>query len=196
MGHAEALGSLSGGDIAVIIIAIIGLAIIGLLFYLVREKKYSIKINLPFVRTIHRESKSAESVPQQLVVPEAVEVIQNDAEYIIGRGGFKCYVFRNGNMEPSTINKPLGNIFVSDPSMPLIGSVYLVQDQNGMITPYEPWADDFVQDKTPQWAYFATSWDVVSDVYNYELPWWRSAPLWVTIAVLILLLITLMIFFG
>lgn len=209
MGHADALSTLSSGEIAGIVLTLVILAIIGCIVFLIKTKKLSVKLNLSGFRIkliqkilpeenskntpLETPRREAPENPGENEQPKAEKV----PEYIIGKGKYKCLVLRDGALEPSTINKPLGNIFIADPSMPVSGGLYLVQeDEHGKISAYEPRDTEFKQNETPQWAYFATSWEIVSDIFNYELPWWQSAPIWVTIAVGITLVVTLMIFFG
>ena len=119
---------------------------------------------------------------------------------ILGTGTLPCYVITDREVKSSFIPKPIGYVFTADPSMSGIGPVgacYLVQEAlEGDVIPFDPREELYDAKKSPQYAFFATHWDVAREVFKVASPWWQSAPLWVTVVVLVLLAFAMLIFGG
>jgi len=120
-----------------------------------------------------------------------------DSDSIPGTGGkYPCYVLADGKMVPSKIPSPIGNLFMSEPSMPLTGNCYLVKSVGEKLEAYDPREIPFESTKSPEWAYFATHWDKVKDVYSVPVPWWGSPATWMVIGCMVLLAFSLILMFG
>ncbi len=109
-------------------------------------------------------------------------------------------ITKGGELKFTTIAEQLGYVFTADLSMGIIGAsgpCYLVREtDSGDILAYDPRTQVYDAKRSPQYAYFATHWDIVEEVFKIIKPWWESAPLWITVVVLALVFLAIIIFGG
>jgi len=154
-----------------------GLMLIGFIIWFVRTSRH------------HQTGQASQ--------PAGREVKKHGSKTILGTGSLLCYVLKNGALRQSTIPEPIGKLFMADPTMPKHGACYLIrEDNNGKLTAYDPRTSEFDSKESPQWAYFATHWDSCRRVFTAPKAWWQSAPLWITVVVLVILAITILMAIG
>ncbi len=176
--YLELLGGLDVWELIItaIIVVIVFLAVI-LIYHLRKQKRLK------------------QQASNQSKIKESKE--KNKKEPILGTGTLPCYVLRNGALEASTIPEEIGNLFIADISMPRSGSSYLVREiEEGKLEAYDPREIPFETEKSPQWAYFATHWGIVKDVYAMTNSWWQSVPLWLCITMIVVLILVLLVVLG
>lgn len=117
---------------------------------------------------------------------------------LLGTGQFKAMVFRPGNiLDFTTIPEPIGEMYQFDPSCPVSGLGYIVkQVPNGEIVDYDPREVRVKIDESPEHAWFATHWDIVSVVFSVVTPWWRSRATWYALGMMLIVFITALVVFD
>jgi len=176
MGNLELLKEMNAVGMSLIVLAI-GLVIFGLILF----RNWS-----------RRRQHSGVIIYKKEAIAE-----EKKETPILGVGKFPCFVLRNGFLEETRIAEPIGAVWVADASLPVSGSVYLVSEtEDGQVVPYDPRQYEFESARSPEFAYFATHWEIVTKVYGNILAWWQSAPLWITIAVLVLVFLAMLVFSG
>ena len=138
------------------------------------------------------------------VLLETLGTTDKSGELITGEEGVEdklpCYLVKdNGEIVASTIRMPLGYVFIADASMAfmgIVGACYLAKAVGNEVEAYDPREETYKAETSPQYAYFATHWEVVREVFKAIKPWWESAPLWVTAVVLVILFMAVLVFGG
>ncbi len=122
----------------------------------------------------------------------AVEPIKAKSDIIIDKlQKFRVLVRRYPHfggepiIEFSRINKPLGNLFWAEPSLPESGQTYYVKENiDGTYEAYDPRHTPIIKQDTPQQAYFATHWDLAEGVWLLKTSMWEQISKLVVWAVL------------
>lgn len=131
---------------------------------------------------------SAEKTEKQEVDPDFADGKINKSQDIsspstLNTGDIKCICFRKINgvnvADFTNIPKPVGELYMLDPSCPMTGGAYMVyEDERGDIKDYDPREVVYKVDTSPEMAWFAINWDVVKRVYYVSLQWWKSTAVW------------------
>lgn len=113
----------------------------------------------------------------------------------LGAGSIKCLCFRKikgvNAADFTTIPKPIGELYQFDPSCPVSGSGSIVKENGeGKIVDYDPREIEYKLEESPEYAYFATTWDIVKSVFFIPLQWWKSTSVWFAAAMLVIVFIT------
>ncbi len=161
------------GNVNLLLAVLILLFLCALIFFIYRIRTY----NKRHGKKIQKINKSKPILTED--IPE------DNISSTLGIGNLKAYVFRDGCLEPTTIQRAIGNVFYADTSMPVSGACYLVRALPGEnVEAYDPRATQFKMEESPLMAWLAIHWhDVVGEVFQSVKAWWQSAPLWLTIAV-------------
>jgi len=117
---------------------------------------------------------------------------QEKKQSLVGTGKYKAYVIRPGGiLEATTIPEPIGEVYYADTSMPESGAHYLVMEtEDGEIIDYDPRDLPIVTEETPEYAWFATHWDIVDQVFAVPIPWWQNTANWYAAAMMAIVFIT------
>lgn len=181
---------------AVIVIALIALALVALEFTkkpghrVVKEPVKAVPEVVKPVPISVKKGKQAIAVAVAGPEPEIPRVK-------LGEGPYKCMVIRTakgmGITNPTCVNiidfttmtQPMGDIDVADTSCPSSGGIYSVRElEDGTIVDYDPREVALEIDQTPEYAYFATHWEIVSRVFFVPLKFWQSPKWWFAAACL------------
>lgn len=118
---------------------------------------------------------SAEIKEESKRIAEHGEVTEDQ----LGTGEYKCLCFRkidNHNVvDFTTIPKPIGEMYNIDPSCPMSGSGYIVKVENGLVVDYDPRSIKYILEESPEYAWFATQWEIVKQVFFVPIKWWQSS---------------------
>ena len=185
----EMWSSMNGGDIA-IIAGIIAAFVIGFLVIKL-WKRLSYRVSAEFA-----EKQKVMSYAKPLTEEDNGHKEEDKPGDLVGEGLYKAYVLRDNCLEPTHIKEPIGNLFTADTSMPVSGACYLVQVKDNKLVPYDPRQVPFESKSSPQWAYFATHWGIVGEVYMSIKNWWQMAPAWVAIASVAAAILIVMVVLG
>lgn len=118
---------------------------------------------------------------------------------VLGTGSFNCMCFKPNNViDFSTIPEPLGEIYQFEPSCPISGAGYVVkQDADGKITDYDPREVEVHIEQTPEYAWFATHWDIVTrNFWTVPVQWWKSTATWFAVIMMIIVFICSLVVFD
>lgn len=123
---------------------------------------------------------------------------QEKQAFKLGTGVIKTMVFCPGNIVNwTTMPKPIGEMYQADTSCPLSGGIYMVKQlETGEIVDYDPREVAIVTEETPEYAWFATHWQVVRRVFALPLSWFRNPANWYAAAALAILFISIMVVVG
>ncbi len=118
-------------------------------------------------------------------------------ESILGTGAVKCACFRRINGEPAidftTIPYPIGEMHSFDPSCPISGTgCTVVENEKGEIVDFDPREVEYKVDESPEYAWFATNWDILKRVLFATTKWWKSPSVWFAAAILVMIFITVL----
>lgn len=83
------------------------------------------------------------------------------------------------------LNRVYGNAVFLEPSMPVHGAYQLLCEPNSKIESYDPRQEPVISDDTPQKAYRAVRWDIVSRVFAYKQGFWEHFNKVIIVLVLI-----------
>lgn len=113
----------------------------------------------------------------------------------LGTGDVKCLCFRKikgvNVADFTTIPNAIGEMYQFDPSVPLKGSGFIVKQlDDGSIVDYDPREVPFIVKESPEYAYFATNWDILKSVFFVPTSWYKSTAVWFAAAVLVIVFIT------
>jgi hypothetical protein len=121
--------------------------------------------------------KITPSVPPVATMPTAVlpQVVAGAPLIVDPKQTYRAVIWRyaGGGRESvieckQRIDKPLGNIWYAEPSLPISGECYCVKElENGNYEPYDPRQSNLKADETPTQAYLATHWDRAEGVWMY-----------------------------
>lgn len=181
-GYASQWGSLSGSGIWLIVGII---AIIFMAWFVYKLSKNLLKRASGEVAAKQKVWNMRQPVPVENIATESDDP---DVPDVVKEGIFGAYLLNKNEecMEAIKIPEPIGNGFMADTSMPVPGFCYLViGTPDGQKEVYDPYNSDYDFKKSPQYAFFATHWEVVFRVYASVKKWWQMAPAWVFVASLI-----------
>ena len=127
--------------------------------------------------------------------PGQKEEKEGATESILGTGGIKCLCFHKikgvNAADFTTIPNAIGELYQFDPSCPVSGSGYIVKENdNGAIVDYDPREIEYKLEESPEYAYFATNWEIVKSVFFVPIQWWKSTSVWFAGAMLVIIFIT------
>lgn len=127
-----------------------------------------------------RHNTLPSSKPDHIAPPGDAEDAPPASKSILGTGQVKCMAIRPGNiLDFTTIPKPIGDIYVADTSCARGGASCIVRElDNEEIVDYDPREKKLDVGSTPEYAYFATHWEIVDRVFCVPSPWWRSTSTW------------------
>jgi len=119
---------------------------------------------------------------------------------LYGNGLYKAYMLLNGAVFPTTIDKPLGTLFLADTSMKRPGLCYLVTIEDlgdgPQLAAYDPRLKPLAANKTPQMGYLATHWDSALKVFSPLLSLWQNVNTWLAVGVLVITFLAVIIWLG
>lgn len=173
--------------VAVVAIAIAGVAVAIYKLYWAKRPKKSKPVDVsPPIDSVPAEYQKAADVKECDVIPNKT-------------GKYRAVVWRRSSelgdpvISFERIDKPAGPIFWAEPSLPESGMTYMLREKaEGGFEPYDPREVAIINEETPQMAYFATNWDIVSDVYLYVRSLWdQISPILVWVIVIIFFIIAL-----
>lgn len=126
--------------------------------------------------------------------PEHMEESEPKEEKELGSGDIKCLCFRKIKgmhvADFTTIRKPIGELYQFDPSCPVSGAGYIVKEnEKGEVVDYDPREIEFKLAESPEYAYFATNWDIVKQVFFVPVQWWKSTSVWFAAAMLVIIFV-------
>jgi len=139
------------------------------------------------------DDDSYESISEDVKAPKK--------KIILGTGECKCLCFRTikgvNIADFTTIPKPIGEQYQFDPSCPVSGWGSIVkEDKDGNIVDYDPREVTYDLKKSPEYAYFATVWDICKRVFYVPIPAWKSSAMWFAAAMLAITFITGLVVFD
>lgn len=183
---------LKGGIVAQIIAAIFSIIIILLIVSLV-VKALGERIRLP--------GKGSKIKGDKIKSDEAITIDGSTGKHIWGGGGYRALVLCLDNIARfTTIPEPIGDLFTADPSCPVSGSTYLVQeiykDDEYKIVDFNPSDVPIRVNGTPSYAWIATHWEIVDAVYSVPMNFWEDHSFWFAVGISIGTFITLLGMFG
>lgn len=117
----------------------------------------------------------------------------------LGTGELKCMCFKANNvLDFTTIPKPVGEIYQFEPSCPISGAGYIVkEEQGGEIKDYDPRDVEVHIEQTPEFAWFATHWDIVTrNFWAVAVQWWKSPSTWFAVIMMIVVFICALVVFD
>lgn len=117
---------------------------------------------------------------------EQGEIIkQEEVENVLGTGEYKCLCFRPPNiLDFTTIPEPIGELYQIETSCPLSGSGYIVQEKDGKIVDYDPREVEVHIEQSPEYAWFATHWDILRTVFSVAVEWWKTPATWYAVGMM------------
>lgn len=131
---------------------------------------------------------------------EAVEGAKPEkSESLLGTGAFKCMCFKASNiLDFTTIPKPIGEIYQFEPSCPISGAGFIVKEEaDGKVVDYDPREVEVHLKQTPEFAWFATHWDIVTkNFWTVPVQWWKSPANWFAAAMIIVTFICALVVFD
>lgn len=138
---------------------------------------------------IPKHSRAARAVRRTVreAAPRVEETEDLDGEDTQGQAGkYPAYIITlDGKFDFDYIPYPVGDVIISDTTMPHVGNCYTVKEVkkegSDEITyeAYDPRSAPVVCEESPTKAWFATHWDIVKDVYGVQSAWWKSTSLWI-----------------
>lgn len=180
----QAKDMLGGIDLGGIIV-IAAIIVAALLFFLIKKgfAHAQIKERLDILAA----TKAYESAIIEKAKAEGKEIKPS----ILGTGDFKCLAIKPGNIiDWTTIPAPIGEMYQADTSCPVSGSIYIVREtEEGKVVDYDPREVPVIIQQTPEWAWYATHWDIVRKVFSIPLSWWKSTSLWFAAAMVVVMFI-------
>lgn len=79
----------------------------------------------------------------------------------------------------TTYPKPLGHLFTFDTTCPSAGQGYIVKENlDGTVEACDPRDIDLEEKATPPYAWFATHWEIVRQVFSVPVSPWKQASTW------------------
>ena len=101
------------------------------------------------------------------------------------------------SIDYTTIDNQIGDIYGMDTSCPSSGAHFIVrEDDDHKIVDYDHREREVVFDQTPEYAWYATNWQILKEVFSIPLPWWKSTSTWFAIACFIGAFVSLLAAFG
>jgi hypothetical protein len=125
---------------------------------------------------------------------EGEKELTNGDKEILGKGNIKCLCFRWRKGVPSAdftvMENPIGEMYQQDPSCPIIGSGYIVKEnEKKEIIDYDPREVKYKIEESPERAWFAINWDIVKQVFFVPVQWWKSTSVWFAAAMLVIVFV-------
>ncbi len=119
------------------------------------------------------------------------EVEETKVKGILGTGKYKCMAIRPGNIiDFTTMPEPIGEVYQADTSLPMSGALYIVRElTTGEVVDYDPREVPVVIEESPERAWFAVHWDIVSRVFSIPIKWWQSTSTWFAVGMMVILFI-------
>ena len=110
---------------------------------------------------------------------------------ILGTGSFNCMCIKQGQiLDWTTIPAPMGELYQADTSCPVSGGIYIVKElADGTIVDYDPREVPVKLEESPEWAWYATHWDIVPRVFSVQMSLWKSPSTWFAGALIAVLFI-------
>ncbi len=117
---------------------------------------------------------------------------------ILGTGEVKCVAIRPGNIiDFTTIPELIGEVYQVDTSCPRSGAVVIVRElEDGEIVDYDPREVPVVIEQTPEYAWFATNWNIVTRFWAVPQIWWKSTSMWFAAAMMAIVFIAFLAVVG
>lgn len=117
---------------------------------------------------------------------------------VLGTGNFKCMAIRSAKVlglapgtnviDFTTMPEPIGEVHIADTSCPISGGIYTVREMdNGEVVDWDPRETPMNVEETPEYAWFATHWEVVAQVFSVPVRWWASTSIWFAVGCLAIL---------
>jgi len=121
-------------------------------------------------------AETYEDISEQMVEPHG------EGEVQIGTGRYQCLCFRKiqgtNVADFIRINKPVGELYHFDTSCPISGNGYIVKEEDGKIVDYDPRQEEYNVKESPEFAWFAISWEIVKRVFFVPTQWYKSSSVW------------------
>lgn len=116
----------------------------------------------------------------------------------VGIGRYRCFVISESRPDYfTTIQEPVGNVFVAETSMPQSGQCYLVREwADGYVEDYDPRMVEYDDNETPQRAYRAMHWEIAHQVFHVESNFWGKINPWWAVGIIGVFIFIVMIVFG
>lgn len=110
---------------------------------------------------------------------------------ILGTGEHKCMCYKKGNIiDFTTIPEPLGEVYQFEPSCPISGAGYIVKEnEDGKVVDYDPREVEVHIERSPEYAWFASHWDIVRVVFSVPVQWWKSASTYFAVGMLVVVFV-------
>ncbi len=132
------------------------------------------------------ETCTEEKPEEAPVKPESEPVT---VKSVLGTGTYRVMVIRNPKrlglsesdnvVDFTTMPAPIGEVHMADASCPLTGGMFTVREkEDGTLEDYDPREREIDVKQTPEYAYYATHWDVVADVFAIPSTFWKSPYFW------------------
>lgn len=159
-----------------------GLSTAGIVVFIIVLVVFAVAV-VSYIRRLNRGNMynpSPASKPEDTTPPPTDTEAAPIRKTTLGTGLVKCVAFRPGNiLDFTTIPAPIGEIYIVDTSCPQSGASCIVrEDEHGKVVDYDPREVPVVIEQTPEYAWFATHWDIVDRVFSLPLAWWRSTSTW------------------
>ncbi len=95
------------------------------------------------------------------------------------------------------IDKPLGNIWYAEPSLPVNGDCYCVREnKDGTFSPFDPRTLPITSKYTPSKAYKATHWDLADGVWVWAQPMIQKISTFIVFGLLFVTFVIILIVVG
>lgn len=154
----------------------------------------------------NKEKPAKNAIVLPVADEEVGEVNENQIEQakkgkMVGTGNIRCLCFRKIKGVPvadfTTIPGSVGEIYSFDPSCPTSGPGYIVvETSDGDVVDYDPRQVKYTVTESPEYAWFATVWNIVNSVFFVPIQWWRSTSTWFAVGMLVILFIVSLVVFG
>lgn len=150
-------------------------------------------------------NKTEEQLPNDSYEEISENIIEvkshGQGEVKIGSGKYQCICFRNidgvNAIDFTKINKPIGELYQFDTSCPSSGNGYIVkQEGRGEIVDYDPRQEGYNIQNSPEYAWFAISWDICKRVFFIPVQWYKSSSVWFAAAMLVITFIVSLAIIG
>ena len=112
-------------------------------------------------------------------------------------GKYRAMVLRPGEIDFTSIEKPIGESLIVDTSLPNPGTTYLVIEKDGQVIDYDERKLPYEAGKSPSQAYICTHCDdIIQDFWTADVKWYANVNNWFAAGMLILDFFALMAVFG
>jgi len=159
-------------------------------------------IAIVVLRIMRKKQETASASTNIVPKPKAETGLEDSKKQepgILGTGEYKCIAWRwPGNIiDFTTMKETIGEIYLAETSCPVSGGHYIVQEtEDKKVIDYDPRKIPIIHEQTPEYAWFATHWEILKAVFYVPISWLKQSSTWFAAASTIVMFVIALIFFG